>query len=103
MMSALVVADADGRKRGADVREMTGEQLEALGVRREPVLAAIRAKCLDCCCGQTSEVAACTVTSCALWPYRFNHNPFRSAREMTEEQRQAGADRLAKARAARAA
>ena len=102
-MTALILTEADGRKRGADVRDMTGEQLEALGVMRQPVLAAIRAKCIDCCCGQTGEVAACTVTSCALWPYRFNHNPFRSAREMSDEQRQAAADRLARARAANVA
>ena len=103
MSSSLILTDTDGRKRGADVRELTPEQIEAAGVMRQPVLAAIRAKCIDCCCGQTSEVAACTVTACALWPYRFNHNPFRSPREMSDEQRAAAADRLAKARQARVA
>lgn len=32
---------------------------------------AIRAKCLDCCCGQASEVRKCTVTNCPLWIYRL--------------------------------
>ena len=34
-------------------------------------LKAIRSRCLDCCCGQSHEVALCTCTSCALWPWRF--------------------------------
>lgn len=32
--------------------------------------AAIRLKCLDCCCNQVAEVALCELTSCALHPYR---------------------------------
>jgi hypothetical protein len=32
---------------------------------------AIREKCLDCCAGQPSEVAACSIVSCSLHPYRF--------------------------------
>jgi len=32
---------------------------------------AIRAKCLDCCCGQYTEVKKCTVTKCPLWIYRL--------------------------------
>lgn len=99
---ALLVTDADGRLRGADPRQLSAAQLGEGGIFAQPVLAAIRAKCLDCCCGQTSEVAACVSTACALWPYRFNHNPFRTAREMSDEQRAAAADRLAKARSARA-
>ena len=39
---------------------------------------AIRAKCLDCCCGQANEVKLCPVESCALWPFRFGHNPARA-------------------------
>lgn len=101
-MTSALLTISEGRKCGRDPREMTGEELEACGVERRPVLDAIRAKCLDCCCGQRAEVAACVVTSCALWPYRQNSNPFRSAREMSDEQRAAAGDRLAKARAARA-
>jgi len=38
-------------------------------------LKAIRAKCLDCCCGQMKEVKECTITRCALWPYRMGRRP----------------------------
>ena len=102
MTASIILIEADGRKRGADPRDLSADDLEAAGIERQPILAAIRAKCLDCCCGQTSEVAACTITGCALWPYRFNHNPFRSAREMSDEQRAQAGARLARAREARA-
>lgn len=36
---------------------------------------AIRKKCLDCCCGQATEVRLCTVKNCALYPYRMGHRP----------------------------
>lgn len=32
---------------------------------------AIRAKCLDCCCGQSAEVRKCPATDCPLWAYRM--------------------------------
>ena len=32
---------------------------------------AIRAKCLDCCCGSMTEVRKCPMTDCALYPYRM--------------------------------
>jgi len=59
---------------------------------------AIRAKCLDCCCGQIREVELCPCTWCALYPFRFGKNPYRTKREMTEDQRAAAADRLRRAR-----
>ena len=62
------------------------------------VLKAIRAKCLDCCCGMPSEVRECPCTDCALHPYRMGKNPFRKKREMSDEQRAELAERLAKAR-----
>lgn len=57
-------------------------------------LKAIKAKCLDCCCGQTTEVKLCPSTTCALHPFRFGKNPFRVKRELTEEQRKAASERL---------
>lgn len=36
---------------------------------------AIRLKCLECCCGQRSEVRLCHIKDCALWQYRFGHRP----------------------------
>ena len=36
---------------------------------------AIRAKCLDCCCGNTAEVRRCPAEKCALHPYRMGKRP----------------------------
>ena len=36
---------------------------------------AIRAKCLDCCCGHPSEVRDCTAINCPLYPHRFGKRP----------------------------
>ncbi len=36
---------------------------------------AIRANCLDCMCYQPGEVAKCSHTECALYPYRFGVSP----------------------------
>lgn len=38
---------------------------------------AIRAKCLDCCCGSAHEVKLCPCQDCPLWPFRFGTNPNR--------------------------
>ena len=32
---------------------------------------AIRAKCLDCMCGQSAEVRKCPCRDCPLFPYRL--------------------------------
>lgn len=32
---------------------------------------AIRAKCIDCCCEQQSEVRKCQIVDCPLWRYRL--------------------------------
>lgn len=61
-------------------------------------LKAIREKCLECCCGSSTEVKECTAQKCPIYPYRFGKNPFRQKREMSEEQRKAVADRLRAAR-----
>lgn len=61
-------------------------------------LKAIRAKCLDCCCDQTTEVKLCPASTCPLHPFRFGKNPFRK-RELTDEQRKALCQRLELGRA----
>ena len=58
---------------------------------------AIRAKCLDCNY-TSSEVAQCPCTDCAFWPFRFGKNPYRIKRKLSDEQRAAAVERLAKAR-----
>ena len=56
---------------------------------------AIRAKCLDCCCGSSEEVKLCPCEKCSLWVYRLGTNPFIQKREYTEEDRQKMRERLA--------
>lgn len=46
---------------------------------------AIREKCLDCTCQQPIEVKECTVTRCALYPFRMGVNPYRSKRVLSPE------------------
>ena len=60
---------------------------------------AIRAKCLDCSY-TPNEVAMCTIIDCPLHPFRFGKNPYRTKREMSDEQKAAARERFAKARAA---
>lgn len=38
-------------------------------------LRAIRAKCLDCCCGSPAEVSDCPCVDCSLYQFRFGKNP----------------------------
>lgn len=63
-------------------------------------LKAIRAHCIECSCGSTSEVKNCIIRDCELWPFRMGNNPFRT-RSMTDEQKQAAAERLKSARLAK--
>ena len=66
----------------------------------QTAIKAIRAKCLDCSGGSSSEVKACELAHCPLYKFRLGRNP-NIKREMSVEQRQAAADRLAKVREAR--
>lgn len=36
---------------------------------------AIRRKCMECCCGQRTEVERCHIKDCALWAFRFGKIP----------------------------
>lgn len=58
---------------------------------------AIRAKCIDCCCGDKAEVRKCVAISCVLHPYRMGKNPY-IKRTMTDEQKEAAGKRLKEAR-----
>ena len=73
--------------------------MELTDKHRSP-LKAIRAKCLDCCCGDSKEVRLCPTEHCALHPYRMGKNPYRKPRELTDEQRAALSERMSKARQA---
>lgn len=90
--------EADGGEQvGKDPRTMPREIL-ALNFREQNPLSALRAKCLDCCCGQPSEVRKCVAVDCRSWPFRMGTNPFRQKRELTPEQKAGLAERLAKSR-----
>lgn len=67
--------------------------------REKNPLKAIRARCLDCCCFQPSEVRKCTAVNCPSWPFRMGTNPFREKRVLSPDQKQALAERLARGRA----
>lgn len=42
--------------------------------KRTPIKA-IRAKCLDCTCGQVAEIRECPIKECPLYEYRMGHRP----------------------------
>ena len=84
-----------------DPRTLTPAGLAARGFRRISRGDAIRLKCLDCA-GSFAEVRRCECAGCPLWLFRMGTDPWREAREMTDEQRQAASDRLARAREAKA-
>jgi hypothetical protein len=65
----------------------TPAALRELGHQPEPVLKAIRRKCLDCSGGSRAEVADCLVRGCPLFPFRLGKNPWR--RPASEAQREA--------------
>ena len=57
-------------------------------------LKAIKAKCIECCCGYALEVKNCVAKDCALFPFRFGKNPFSKKREYTEAQKEQMRSRL---------
>lgn len=77
----------DGLPIGRDPREMTREELVELGHGRMSPMDVIRARCLDCCCDQPSEVRKCTAIKCPSWPFRMGKNPWR---EVSDAQRESG-------------
>jgi hypothetical protein len=95
--------EADGGELiGRDPRKISAEDFARAGLEGHPVLAVLRAKCVECCGGQESEVRKCVAVACPNWPYRMGANPFRAPREITEEQREQLVARMARARAASA-
>jgi hypothetical protein len=69
-------------------------ELLVLKFRAQNPLKAFREKCLDCCCGNATEVRKCVAVDCALWPFRMGTNPFRKRREFSPEQKRSLAERL---------
>ena len=69
-----VLADG-GHLIGKDPRTIPVDILRRLQGPSTPAKA-IRAKCLECCCGDASEVRKCVAADCSLWPMRVGTNPF---------------------------
>lgn len=49
-------------------------------VKRLTPMRAIKAKCLDCCCGSRQEVKVCPAMDCTLWIFRTGHKQAEKAR-----------------------
>ena len=62
---------------GRDPRQMTPDELKAMGHEPMSPLQAIRARCLDCCRHQEKEVARCPAVDCPSWPFRMGTDPWR--------------------------
>jgi len=88
----------DGTTQGRDPRTMTPADFTAIGIERISRGDAIRAKCIDCMGGNSAEVRRCGLMDCSLWAFRMGTDPFREKREMTDEQREAARERLARGR-----
>ncbi len=54
---------------------------------------AIRAKCIDCCCGSVNEADMCTAKDCPLYPFRHGKNPFYT-RVLDDETREKSRQRM---------
>ena len=73
---------------GRDPRETPSEILAQYHREKNP-LKALRARCLDCCCYQPSEVRKCTAVECPSWPFRMGTNPFRQKRVLSDGEKRA--------------
>lgn len=65
-----------------------------MNYQKNPVKA-IRKKCLECMGNSRREVLDCPSTECPIYPFRLGKNPYRT-RVMTDEQKQAAAERMRK-------
>jgi hypothetical protein len=76
-MNRASSATVQARPRASIPKTSTGLCWKHLHPAEQPVLKAIPAKCLDCCCYQETEVRKCIAVGCALWPSRMGTNPLR--------------------------
>ena len=73
---------------GRDPKEVPSEILALWNKEHNP-LKALRARCLDCCCGSAPEVRKCTAVNCPSWPFRMGTSPWKAPRQLSDEQREA--------------
>jgi hypothetical protein len=87
----------DGWDVGRDPRQVGRDELIAAGHRPMSPLKALRARCIDCCAAQPSEVRLCTAVACPSWPFRMGANPWRKeASDVQREARRKAGVRLAR-------
>lgn len=65
----------EGNLIGRDPREISAEEFRTHLPDAAVGLKAIRAKCLDCCGDNASEVRKCVCVTCPLWPLRMGAQP----------------------------
>ena len=68
-----------------------------MSTTKTELLKTIRKKCMDCVCFQAKEVELCPSKQCALWPFRFAKDPFKTPRTLSAAQK----ENIVKALAAR--
>jgi hypothetical protein len=74
------VLAAHERLKDRDPRELSPEDLAAIGHEKQPLLRVIRANCIQCQGGNAADMRRCRCTGCPFWPYRMATNPFAAAR-----------------------
>ena len=83
---------------GKDPRQLSSFIMQSVGIAVDASpMEVIRAKCLDCCGEQESEVRKCVSFTCPNWPYRMGWNPFR--KPLSDEERARRSERLTAMRA----
>ena len=86
-----------GPEVGRDPRQMTAEELVALGHTPMSPLKALRLRCIDCYGGCLKSVRCCTATDCPSWPFRMGQSPWRKelSQKRKEQLRRLGAETAA--------
>jgi len=77
---STVEAD-EGNLVGRHPKSLSREELEGLvdhegNKNPHSPIKAIRAKCIDCCVGDKSEVRKCVALKCPLWAFRMGSNVY---------------------------
>jgi hypothetical protein len=90
--------ESDGGERVGKTPTDVPSEILSLYYREKNPLKAIRARCLDCCCGSPSEVRKCVSIDCRSWPFRMGKNPLRVKRLLSDKQKREMAGRLGRRR-----
>ena len=78
----LPVGNDSGVQKTPDNPMKKAQAKAAEALQKNSALLAIRAKCLECGDGSDAEVRKCTLTHCALYPFRMGKRPSSKIRSM---------------------